>query len=224
MSRGEHHRIHAHDRLQRNRVRVAQEAARLMSEHGIRDFHHAKLKAAERLGILDSQALPRNLEIEQALREHQRLFLGDSQPQLLRERREAAIEAMTFLALFEPRLVGAVLEGTADAHSAVCLHVYSDDSEAVVRFLREHGVPLEMQVRRLRYSRNEQPEYPVLLFTADSVPFDLTVLPRNALRQAPLDRTDDRPMRRAALPQVEMLLADDADDDAFEQRLSAALR
>ena len=223
MSRGEHHRIHAHDRLQRNRLRVAQEAARLMSEHGIRDFHHAKLKAAERLGIVDTQALPRNQEIEQALREHQRLFLADHQPQLLQRRREAAVEAMTFLAAFEPRLVGAVLEGTADAHSAVCLHVYSDDPDAVVRYLREHGVPIEMQARRLRYSRNEQPEYPVLLFAADDLPFDLTVLPRNALRQAPLDRTELRPMRRASLAQVEILLAEDA-DGGFEQRLSAALR
>jgi hypothetical protein len=212
--------MHAHDRLQRNRRRIAQEAARLMSEHGIRDFHHAKLKAAERLGILETQALPRNLEIEQALREHQRLFLADSQPQLLRQRREAAIDAMRFLAAFEPRLVGAVLEGTADAHSAVCLHVYSDDPEAVVLYLRENGVPIETQVRRLRYGRDEQPEYPVLLFAADELPFDLTVLPRDALRQAPLDRADDRPMRRASLAQVQNLLDEDA-GEGFEQRLSA---
>ncbi|WP_350016645.1 hypothetical protein ABNK63_03025 [Rhodanobacter sp. IGA1.0] len=224
MSRGEHHRIHTHDRLQRNRVRIAQEAARLMSEHGIRDFHHAKLKAAERLGILDTQALPRNQEIEQALREHQRLFLGDSQPQLLRQRREAALDAMRFLAAFEPRLVGAVLEGTADAHSAVCLHVYSDDPEAVMLYLREHGVPFDTQVRRLRYGRDEdQPEYQVLLFDADELPFDLTVLPRDALRRAPLDRADDRPMRRASLTQVELLLAEDP-AEGFEQQLSAALR
>ncbi|KZC37372.1 UNVERIFIED_ORG: hypothetical protein RHOFW104R5_24175, partial [Rhodanobacter sp. FW104-R5] len=194
-----------------------------MSEHGIRDFHHAKLKAAERLGILDAQALPRNLEIEQALREHQRLFLADSQPQLLRQRREAAVEAMRFLAPFEPRLVGAVLDGTADAHSAVCLHVYSDDPEAVVLYLRERGVPIETQVRRLRYGRDEQPEYPVLLFAADELPFDLTVLPRDALRRAPLDRADDRPMRRASLSQVEALLDEESATD-FERRLSAALR
>ena len=223
MTRGEHHRIHAEDRTQRRRLRIAQEAARLMSEHGIRDFHHAKLKAAERLGILDTQALPRNLEIEQALREHQRLFLADSQPQLLRQRREAAIEAMHFLAAFEPRLVGAVLEGTADAHSAVCLHVFSDDPDAVGLYLREHGVPIETQTRRLRNNREDQPEYPVLLFAADELPFDLTVLPRDALRQAPLDRADDRPMRRASLAQVEILLAEDS-DDAFEQQLSMALR
>jgi hypothetical protein len=223
MSRGEHHRIHAHDRLQRNRLLVAQEAARLMSEHGIRDFHHAKLKAAERLGIFDAQALPRNLEIESALREHQRLFQADSQPQLLIRRRTAAVEAMKFLGLFEPRLVGAVLEGTADAHSAVCLHVFSDDPDAVELYLSEHGVPVQTQIRRLRYGRDEQPEYPVLLFAADELPFDLTVLPRNALRQPPLDRTDDRPMRRAALAQVEMLLNEEA-EDTFEQQLSAALR
>lgn len=223
MSQGEHHRIHAHDRVQRNRLRIAQEAARLMSEHGIRDFHHAKLKAAERLGILDTQALPRNLEIEQALREHQRLFLSDSQPRWLRQRREAAIEAMRFLAAYEPRLVGAVLEGTADAHSAVCLHVFSDDADAVERYLREQGVPVETQTRRLRSSRDNQPEYPVLLFAADELPFDLTVLPLDALRQAPLDRIDDRSMQRASLAQVEMLLNEDS-GDIFEQQLAAALR
>lgn len=223
MSQGDHHRIHAHDRVQRNRLRIAQEAARLMSEHGIRDFHHAKLKAAERLGILDTQALPRNLEIEQALREHQRLFLADSQPQLLRQRREAAVEAMRFLSAFEPRLVGAVLEGTADAHSAVCLHLFNDDAEAVELYLREQGVPVETQMRRLRNSRDNQPEYPVLLFAADELPFDLTVLPRDALRQAPMDRIDDRPMRRASLAQVEILLNEDS-GDSLEKQLAAALR
>jgi hypothetical protein len=209
MARGEHHRIHAQDRTQRNRVLVAQEAARLMSEHGIRDFHHAKLKAAERLGIVDTQALPRNNEIEDALREHQRLFHADTQPQALRTRREAAVEAMRFLRGFDARLVGAVLEGTADEHSAVCLHVFSDDPDAPGLFLREQGIPLETQTRRLRWSSTEQSEHPVLLFGADGIPFDLTVLPMDALRQAPLDRVDDRPMRRATASMVQALMAEE---------------
>ena len=224
MARGEHHRIHASDRQQRNRLRVAQEAARLMSEHGIRDFHRAKLKAAERLGILDEQALPRNQEVEQALREHQRLFYADSQPRLLQERREAAVEAMRFLARFEPRLVGAVLDGTADAHSAVCLHVFSDDPDAVHRHLHEHGVPFVTQTRRLRTSRDGQAEFPVLLFAADALAFDLTVLPHDALRQAPLDRVDEKPMRRAALPTVEELLAESDGTDELERMLANATR
>jgi len=209
MARGEHHKIHAQDRTQRNRVLVAQEAARLMSEHGIRDFHHAKLKAAERLGIVDTQALPRNQEIEDALREHQRIFHGDTQPQALRARREAAVEAMRFLRAFDSRLVGAVLEGTADEHSAVCLHIYSDDPEAPGLFLQEQGIPLETQTRRLRWSNSDQSEHTVLLFGADGIPFDITVLPLDALRQAPLDRVDERPMRRATRAMVQELLAEE---------------
>jgi hypothetical protein len=224
MARGQHHRIHAQDRLQRNRRRIAQEAARLMSEHGIRDFHHAKVKAAERLGILETQALPRNNEIEDALREHQRIFHADTQPQLLQERREAAAEAMRFLDRFEPRLVGAVLDGTADAHSAVCLHVFSDTPEAVVLFLQERGVPITQQTRRLRTTRDEQREYPVLLFAADGLPFDITVLPHDALKQAPLDRIDEKPMKRASLAAVEELLSTAGNDDEFERMLSSVLR
>lgn len=207
MPRIQDHSIHLVDKAHRNRLRIAQEAARLISEHGIRDFHHAKRKAAERLGIADTQALPRNTEIEQALREHQRLFLADSQPRWLQARREAALAAMTFLAAFDPRLVGAVLDGTADAHSAVCLHVFSDDFDALSRFLREQGVPLETQNRRLRDSHSVQGDYPVLLFSADGIAFDLTVLPRRSLRQAPLDRTGERPMRRASLSQLRALLS-----------------
>lgn len=205
----EFHRIHAEGRSHQLRRRVALEAARLMSEHGIRDYRQAKLKAARRLGVGDEQGLPRNREIEEALREHQRLFRSDSQPQVLRERREAAIAAMRFLARFEPRLVGAVLEGTADEHSAVCLHVYCDASEDVPLFLREHGVPFEQRSRTLRLDRQRSADYPVLLFAAEDVPIDLTVMPRDALRQPPLDRIDEQPMRRASLATVEALLAEE---------------
>jgi len=50
-----------------------------MAEHGIRDFLIAKRKAAERMGVTDVAAvLPRNVEIEDALAEYQRLFGGES--------------------------------------------------------------------------------------------------------------------------------------------------
>jgi len=203
--------MHAHGsrhgaRTQELRRRIALEAARLMSEHGIRDFHLAKRKAAERLGASDDVALPKNSEIEDALREHQRLFQGDEQPQLLRRRREVAREAMRFFAHFEPRLVGAVLEGTADKYSAVCLHLFSDAPEDVATYLQEQGVPYEEQARRLRFGHATQEEFPVLLFSADDVAVDLTVFPRDAIRQAPLDRVDERPMRRANLAAVDQLL------------------
>jgi hypothetical protein len=201
---------HHGGRAQELRRRIALEAARLMSEHGIRDFHQAKRKAAERLGAGEDVGLPKNSEIEDALREYQRLFQADEQPVRLRRLREVARDAMRFFVHFQPRLVGAVLDGTADRHSAVCLHLFSDAAEEVVAFLDDQGIPYEEQNRRLRTSHDAQHEYPVLLFSADEVAIDLTVLPLDAIRQAPLDRVGDRPMRRAALAALEELLAQES--------------
>ena len=50
------------------RQHMAQLAARLMSEQGIRDFRIAKQKAAQHLGIdVRNSVLPKNSEIEAAL-------------------------------------------------------------------------------------------------------------------------------------------------------------
>ncbi len=188
------------------RRRVALEAARLISEQGIRDFRHAKHKAAERLSIHEQLALPSNGEIEAALREHQRLFLSQSQPSELRQYRLAALAAMRFLSHFEPRLVGAVLNGTADEHSAVCLHLFSDPTEQVNLYLAEHGISYTAHSRRLRMDHRHEIEVPVILLSMDNLPFDLTVLPRDGLQQSPLDRIDHRPLQRANLRTVQELL------------------
>lgn len=178
-----------------------------MAESGIGDYHQAKMKAAHQLGIHDDASLPRNAEIDEALREHQRLFAGDRHAQQLRQRREAAQQAMAFLHAFSPRLVGPVLEGTADAHSAVQLHLFVDDADAVQRFLEEHGIPSDARVRRLRLDRQRSLDAPTWLFVAESLNFELVVLPYDALRQAPLSAVDDKPMRRASLAQLRQLLA-----------------
>lgn len=204
-----HARRHAETRTRERRQRLAHEAARLMAEGGIRDFHQAKLKAASRLGIHDDASLPRNREIEQALREYQRLFFGQTHAAGLRARREAALRALAFFEAFSPRLVGPVLDGTADARSPVHLHLHSDDPEAVARFLEEHRIPAESSTRRLRMDRERVADLPVWMFSAENLSFDLTVLPHNALRQAPLSNIDEKPLNRASAAQLRQSLADE---------------
>ncbi|KAF1722949.1 hypothetical protein [Pseudoxanthomonas wuyuanensis] len=204
-----HARQHSETRTRERRQRLAHEAARLMAEGGIRDFHQAKLKAASRLGIHDDASLPRNREIEQALREYQRLFHGQAHTAGLRTRREAALRALAFFEAFSPRLVGPVLDGTADARSPVHLHLHSDDPEAVARFLEEHRIPAESSTRRLRMDRERVADLPVWVFSAENLSFDLTVLPHNALRQAPLSNIDEKPLNRASAAQLRQSLADE---------------
>ena len=210
------HRIHAEGRTHQLRRRVALEAARLISEHGIRDYQMAKRKAAQHVGVSDEGYLPRNREIEEALREHQRLFRGDEQLFALRSRREAARDAMRFLEPFEPRLVGAVLDGTADTHTPVSLHVFDDAPEAITGFLHDHGIAFETHARTLRLDRERTGEFPVLGFEADGVVVEVTIFPRDALRQAPLDRIDERPLQRASLATLDAMLEGEPGADGRE--------
>lgn len=190
------------------RSRLAQEAARLMAEEGVRDFRFAKRKAAQHLG-LDPRSLhwPTNLEIEQAVDAHQRLFRADSQYAHVRELREIARAAMHLLDGFEPRLVGTVLAGTASDYPLVQLHVFSDDPERVALFLMERNIPHEISARKLKYGNGAQREHAVYRFVAGDTPIDLTVFEVDGIREAPLSPVDGRPMRRASLPELERLLA-----------------
>lgn len=203
-----HAHTHAQTRVRERRHQLATEAARLMAEGGIRDFHLAKRKAAQRLGIFDDASLPRNSEIEDALREHQRLFLGDRQQAELLRRREAALPALAFFQHFQPRLVGPVLDGTADAHSPVTLQLHSDDPDAVPRWLDEHRIPARPRSHHLRLDHAREIDAPAWLFSAEGLEFDVTVLPQDSVRQAPLSGVDGKPMRRASLRQLRLLLAD----------------
>lgn len=204
-----HAHLHAQTRTRERRQRLAHEAARLIAESGMRDFHLAKRKAAQRLGIFDDASLPRNREIEDALREYQRLFSGHQRLDALRQRREAALRALAFFEGFQPRLVGPVLDGTADAHSPVALHLHCDDPDAVSRWLDEHGIPARARSRRLRLDRTRECDVPAWLFEAEGLDFDATVLPLDGLRQGPLSGVDARPMQRASATQLRALLAEE---------------
>ncbi|MGH8290780.1 MAG: hypothetical protein ACREV7_17500 [Steroidobacteraceae bacterium] len=186
---------------------LAQEAARIMAEHGIRDFFIAKRKAAERLGMQDGAAgLPKNTEIETALAEYQRLFAHDSHVESLQAQRRAALAAMQQLREFEPRLVGAVLSGTATEHSEVQLHLFADYPESVALKLIDHGIAHEVTERRVRMSPERVLAYPGLRFKLEDQAIEVTVFPADGIRQAPVSPVDGRPMRRASALEVEALL------------------
>ena len=96
-----------------------------------------------------------------------------------------------------------------DAHSPVTLHLHADDADAVARWLDEHGVPATARSRHLRLDGEREGDFPVWLFSAEDLSFDVTVLPQDVLRQAPLSGIDEKPMKRASESQLRALLAED---------------
>jgi hypothetical protein len=201
-------------RAENLRRALAQEAARVMAEHGIRDFLFAKRKAAERFGVVDGAVLPRNTEIEEALQEYQRLFGGEAHQESLQAQREVALDVMRRLGGFEPRLVGPVLHGTATAHDDVTLHVFADRAESVTFRLMDQHVSFQVGERRTRLNAERVVQQPALRLDVDGQPVEIVVFPVDGIRQSPVSPVDGKPMRRADTDEVTALLA-----SAYEPRL-----
>ncbi len=191
---------------ERARQMVAQEAARIIVNHGVRDFRAAKQKAAERLGVSARGSLPGNAEIEAAVAEHLQIFGGDAHEDRLRLMRVAALSAMELLSSFSPRLVGPVLAGTADDNSSVNLHVFADSPELVAMELEAIGLSYRPYERRLKSRRDQLESYSGFEFNHANNAIQATVFPVDGIRQAPMSPVDGRPMRRVDAEAVQALL------------------
>ena len=126
--------------VQRDRLRVAQLAARLIVEHGLTDWTLARRKAARQLMLPDTTAMPSNDEIEVALAEHHSLFGGEAHEASLQAMRSHALDWMQRLAAWHPLLVGGVAAGWATEHSDIRLELEADDPKAVEIELASRGV------------------------------------------------------------------------------------
>jgi hypothetical protein len=188
------------------RTALAQEAARIMFEHGIEDYGFAKRKAAERLGASEYAVLPKNSEIDAAIVEYQRLFAAETHDDSLALQRRSALAAMELLQDFEPRLVGPVLTGTATPYQTVTLHVFCDFPETISMQLIDRQVRYEVGEQRVRMRAERYVLVPTLEFEVDDVPVEAYVFTRDGIRQAPLSPSDGKPTRRAALSEVRAMV------------------
>ena len=191
---------------ERARQVVAQEAARIIVNHGVRDYRLAKQKAAERLGVAGRGSLPGNSEIEAAVAEHLQIFGRESHADHLRLMRMAALSAMELLSTHSPRLVGPVLSGTADENSAVNLHLFADSPETVAMHLEEIGVTYKPYERRLKSRRDRAETYAGFEFHHSNSTIQVTVFPIDGIRQAPMSPIDGKPMKRVSAAAVQELL------------------
>lgn len=186
---------------------IAAEAARIMSTQSQFNYRVAKQKAAERLGINLRTMLPSNAEVESALRAYQEIYGGGQRIHHLRKMREVALKVMRSLEPFCPRLVGPVLEGTADEFARVSLHVFDDSPEAIIINLLDKGLVFRNEQRKIRWYNGGFRQVQLLVTDTEGIEVELILFDSVDLRQAPPSPVDGRPQKRASLSEVECLLS-----------------
>lgn len=191
---------------QQMRSRIAHLAARLIAEDGISDYGLAKRKAARQAGAPDSRNLPTNLEIEEALRAYQQLYQADEHPERLQQLRAVALEMMQLLEGFQPHLTGAVLSGTIGRHADVHLQLFTDSLKELEIYLFNQQVPF--RAREVRVWIGDLPAVvPDLVVSTPETDIHLTVLSPLHRRQPVRLSADGRPLERATIDSVQMLVA-----------------
>jgi hypothetical protein len=193
-------------KLRQIRLEVAAEAARIIATEGQPNYRAAKKKAADRIGVSERLALPSNLEVQDALNTYQELYGGEAHRANLERLRRTAVEAMQLLDRFNPRLVGPVLDGTANSHSRISLHVFADSVESVILFFLERGAVFRQEQRQIRWFNGEHRLVPLVVVSLAGAEIELAVFEPVHLRQAPPSPIDGRPQHRAPVGEVEYLL------------------
>ncbi len=162
------------------REQIAHQAAKLMAEGGITDYALAKRKAAKQLGASDTQHLPNNQEVDDALHSYRTLYQQDTHPVTLRLLRAEALDAMRRLSAFHPYLTGSVLSGTAGIHSDINLMLFSDDAKAVLLYLLKHNLEFNDGEWRVRIGGHDELVPSYSLTSEAGMQIHLIVLPENA--------------------------------------------
>jgi len=191
---------------QQMRMRIAAAAARMMAEDGLEDFALAKRKAARQLGAEDTQALPKNEEIEVELRAYQSLYQSEEQRERIHYLRERALEAMRLLEQFRPYLAGAVLKGTAGRYSNIDLQLFTDDGKAVEFFLLSRHIAYDVSDQR-HFAGDQARAVSVLKLDWQGVPVNLAIYTLKEERGTLKTTLAGRPIERAGIQTVTQLLS-----------------
>ncbi len=187
------------------RLKIAQEAARLIIEDGVMDYQFAKLKAAHHFGKLSTERnLPGNQDIDQAMLQYHQIYSGEQRQQWLIRQRRVALEAMEFLELFSPRLTGSVLTGVAGQHSPVVLQVFAETLETVIIRLLDADIPFTERSHQVISPQGKPETYSRLCFQVDEIAIELYLLPLKYLRSQA--KTKSLLTERATIQQVRNLL------------------
>lgn len=189
------------------RGRIAHLAARLMAEDGIEDYALAKRKAARQAGMPEGRDLPRNEEIDAALKLYREIHHPEEHRSQLRELRRTALRAMQEMSRFNPYLTGTVLNGNAGKYADVNLQVFTDNVKAVELFFIDRDIPYRAAQTRL-YSGDELRTIPVYTITDSGVDIEIVVLSSQDLRRPLRTSLEGKVMERAKMEAVEKLLAE----------------
>lgn len=190
---------------------IAQEAARIMYEEGVKEYRDAKRKAAKQFGpekVLSlGSHLPSNAEIHEELERLIGIYEEKVLPERLLQMRLLALRYMEILEPFSPYLVGSVLSGTVTERSDIDLHLYAESSEEVEEYLRGKGIPFECDMVTIRRG-GEFFEYPHIYIEDEGIIIECSIYPPEDIHKRSKSSITGRPIERVNINRLRKMVGE----------------
>lgn len=204
------------------RTLITNEAARLMYEEGVKQYHTAKWRAAKSLlsqGCGASRAntrdLPSNGEISEQVYRIATMHEGSNLTSRLFEMRLIALEVMEALEEFSPRLIGSVSTGRIKKNSDIDLHIFTDSIETLELKLQQLVWEYEMEKVAIRYGAGFR-EFTHIYLNKYEYAVELSVYPEKDIRVRGRSSTDGKPIVRVSYRRLLELIQREHEDDWSE--------
>ena len=205
-----------HDRKGDTNIRrlLTIEAAKLMYEEGVSQYHTAKHMAAKKL-LINGQRLrqvrpnhlPSNDEISDAINTLADMHEGEARKDRLFEMRILALDVLNILDSYSPRLIGSVSTGNIKKSSDIDIHVFVDDNTRLTDDLEKIGWNYQCSEVAIR-DQGKIEIYQHVHIDLD-FPVELSVYPCAKIRVRTRSSTDGKPILRLSSDKLITLMMKD---------------
>ena len=113
------------------KVSVANLAAQLIMEEGIKDYLFAKKKAAKSLGLNENANLPTNSQIDKAIDDFNKIFNPNIDIEFLQQFKTQALEVMNIFKNFKPHLMNQLSQGIIPKFPEIKINLFADNLKDV---------------------------------------------------------------------------------------------
>ena len=110
---------------------VANLAAQLIMEEGIKDYLFAKKKAAKSLGLNENVSLPTNSQIDKAIDDFNKIFNPNIDIEFLQQFKTQALEVMNIFKNFKPHLMNQLSQGIIPKFPEIKINLFADNLKDV---------------------------------------------------------------------------------------------
>ena len=159
------------------KVSVANLAAQMIMEEGIKDYLYAKKKAAKSLGLNEKASLPTNSQIDKAIDDFNKIFNPNIDIEFLQQFKTQALEIMVIFKNFKPHLMNHLSEGIIPKFPEIKINLFADNLKDVEYVLLNSELSYDFKEVKMnnKVGKNLIKSIPTIYLDNLSIPAEIKV-------------------------------------------------